>query len=235
MSSKKLKKEAVTGVTGFERFFKLWLRIIYILCKSILKVVFKRIGAPPYHLLRTIIMSCNIRVGGKEYPKKRTYFLTLEKNVCGFARRREAVRFAGGVIGLKMKDESCLHLCSTMSPMVERLSLLYYDAGNKAQDEIVFEIQDYEDECEQLFIYFFDDEGGLLLYADRSQFQNFGARFDIVGASESARLRREAINVASLWDPQLREEIFRVEQSAYRDSDWADVLPLEEYSGGRYA
>lgn len=64
--------------------------------------------------------------------------------------------------------------------MVERLSLLYYDAGNKAQDEIVFEIQDYEDECEQLFIYFFDDEGGLLLYADRSQLQNFGARFDIV-------------------------------------------------------
>ena len=53
--------------------------IIYILCKSVFRVVFNRIRAPPYHLLRTIIMSSNIRIGGKEYPKKRTYFLTLEK------------------------------------------------------------------------------------------------------------------------------------------------------------
>ena len=128
--------------------------------------------------------------------------------------------FGGGVIGIRCKNGSVKQFSTRMSgtPIVD---LLYCRDDRKS---LVFFDTDIEEAWEQVFVYFFDDEGALLLCADKFCVPTLGALFNIVGAEDWPTLRQQALNIAVLFDEKLFNEILEVDKNLTNELDDIDII-----------
>lgn len=171
-------------------------------------------------------MSKSIQVKGKELPSKKTFIFSLKEGRCAYLRKRECVCFCGGVIGIRCKDKS-LKMFSTRIPGTPEINLLLCRDDRKT---VVFQDMEIEEQWDQVFMYFFDDEGALLLCADKYYVSTLGPIFNVVPATGWLTLRQQALNIAAIFDEKLFGEIENLEKHLNNPS--ADVDLLGERLGG---
>lgn len=128
--------------------------------------------------------------------------------------------FGCGVIGIRYKDGSIKQF-STRIPGTPIVDLLYCRDDRKS---LVFFDADIEDAWEQVFVYFFDDDGALLLCADKFCVPTLGALFNIVGPADWHILRLQALNIAAIFDEKIFYEIFEIEKNITDEPVVIDIL-----------
>ena len=160
-------------------------------------------------------------------PSKKTFVLSLQQGRCAYIRKREGACFCGGVIGIRCKDSS-LKLRSTRIPDTPTTNLLFCRDDRKI---VLFQDEDLEEQWDQLFVYFFDDEGALLLCADKFYVSSLGPIFNVVSASDWLALRHQALNIAAIFDAKVLAEIEKLEEHLNHPATDVDLL-VERLGGG---
>lgn len=155
-----------------------------------------------------------------EIPSKKTIFLSLQTGRCAYLRKREAVAFCGGVVGIRCRDHS-LKLRSTRIPETPTTNLLFCRSDRKL---VLFQDMDLEEQWDQVFAYFFDNEGALLLCADKYYVGALGPIFNVVPASGWLALRQQALNIAAIFDDKVFGEIENLEEHLNHPSTDVDLL-----------
>ena len=157
------------------------------------------------------------QLGDHVFFKKRLSQLALRPGICGFLKHKESVRFSGGIVGIRLHDGS-LSVCSTFDDNVS-FSLFYGPISSVSQYEktdqcgIYIENPELENSWKQLFIYFFDEDGCFLFYADRDHLREFGPRISSCSANNSMALKAEALNVAAIFSTDLLDKISCIEKA----------------------
>ena len=118
-------------------------------------------------------MKKRIVVGGKEYEGKRANWLGIKSGRAVFGKVREFTAYDYGIIVLSTADEK-FKVFSTVSEG-DDVSFFFYDMDGNG-DEIHFADKNLDEKWQKLFVYFWEEDGEFLLYADRNVLASGGAR-----------------------------------------------------------
>ena len=117
---------------------------------------------------------------------------------------------------------------STRIPETPETYLLFCRDDRKT---VLFHDEELEEQWDQLFVYFFDNEGALLLCADKYYVSSLGPIFNVVPASGWLALRQQALNIAAIFDDKVFAEIEKLEEHLNHPSTDVDLI-VERLGGG---
>lgn len=159
-------------------------------------------------------MKKRVIICGKEYQRKRANWLGIKSGRALFRKVREATIYDNGIILLDTVDENPKFF-STASEG-DDLTFFFHDMDGQG-DEIHFEDRSLDEKWQKLFLYFWDEDGEFLLYADKDVLVSGGARA-VVGKGLH-NIWNEALTVASFLQVGLAEKILRIEARAASQED----------------
>lgn len=151
-------------------------------------------------------MKKSIIINGKEYQGKRANWLGIKSGRALFQKVREATTYDNGIIVLDTAYENPKFF-STVGEG-DDFSFFFYDMDGQG-DEIHFADGSLEGKWQKLFLYFWEDDGEFLLYADKNVLASGGARA-VVGKGWQ-NIWNEALTVASFLQVGLVDKILRIE------------------------
>lgn len=157
-------------------------------------------------------MSKEVNLHGTKLKKKHLTLVCLTNEKVVYLKNKEALVFDFGIVCIKTRTSVYYYETS----LAEETDIRFF--VYTADDLVTIEILDEQlnQEWTQIFGYFFDEEGSIVMYADRELLPVFGIRICSQGELQDSA-RQEAILVAAIWGHKLLEKVL---QMLTKEKDW---------------
>lgn len=171
-------------------------------------------------------MAKKVSIHGKEYARKKLTQFVLRKGNAIAVAHKEAIGFDNGVIVVKMND-GMVRIFNCADDECADVGVILYEGDSIQEQEIIFSDENVCRYWKSLYVYFFDSEGGYLLFANKEIMNIVGVYLESVGRNNLAFLKQKAINISALLDEKLANRIMNMDLNTKDDFSLLEVVPHE--------
>lgn len=177
--------------------------------------------------MRKSEMGRKIQIFGKDYSRKKLTQFALRQGSALAVAQKELIGFDSGVIAVQMQD-GMVRVCNSADEECANMWVIFYEGNSISEQEIIFSDEYISRNWKNLYIYFFDDEGGYLLFANREMMTFVGVYLESVGKNGLAFLAQKAVNLSALLDEKLANKIANEILNSTDNFSLLEVIPCEK-------
>ena len=146
-----------------------------------------------------LIKMNKININGRTYNCGRLFGMCVHEKVAGFVKKKEKVIFNRGIIAIWYRDASPRFFMTGQKVPMK----LYYYTPDDGEEEILFVELKEQREWDKVYVFMYDEDGALLLVANRELLSSTGAYCEISNSANMEELKKCAWNIAALYGVEL--------------------------------